>query len=110
VVKFVEFVIQILKKEVKLTSSGFASINTLVIRMRSSPHYKSPAICNHPKNSDIVAGRRPWFFSLRFGEVFHDKFVSFLCLIYFVSIHSKVQPDSSSYGGMEYYSIGRSVA
>jgi hypothetical protein len=72
---YIEFVIQILKKKTKLTNEA---------EVRHQPYCKSPVICNHPKNRDIVIGWRSWFFSLRFGMDFHVKFVSSLCLIYFV--------------------------
>jgi hypothetical protein len=35
-----------------------------------------------PENSEIVAGRRPWFFPLRFGGGFHVKSVfDLLCVV-----------------------------
>jgi hypothetical protein len=34
----------------------------LTLGFRLYKYTCNPAICNHPKNSDIVASRRPWFF------------------------------------------------
>jgi hypothetical protein len=67
-----------------LLTLGYVSINLLVIRRLSSPHCKSSAICNHPKNSDIVLADARVFFPFAL-KGFHVKSVSSLCLIYFVS-------------------------